>query len=227
MTGWGIGMRAQLGTVLRAYVETSWVQIGAREYVGIRKIKLKMYLEQDYNSKNYPTKSRWFGLFLFIFISSGLVQADEDKPPPGVVGKRYKHVCPEGTERVGEGPPGTTMVFCRQDLGDTSRLEGDYTAFYLNGNKRVQGEYVTGKRHGTWVQYYRTGEVQAIREFQEGKPVEVKQFRKDGVPVKEPKKLTQQKSGNSEVHSKLREATRGKKKAGKRARNLGWPGVKK
>ncbi|HMO16509.1 MAG TPA: hypothetical protein PKA63_01775 [Oligoflexia bacterium] len=161
--------------------------------------------------------------FLFCIFSSSL-SAENDKPKPGVIGKRYRHVCPEGTERVGAGPPGTTLTFCRQQLGEESRLEGDYTAFYLNGNKRLQGEYSRGKRHGTWTQFYRTGEVQEVVEYYEGVPGERKSFKRDGVLVKSKEPKKERVSSQAEVQSELRKTRRGKKAGGVRGRELGWSG---
>lgn len=159
-------------------------------------------------------------------ISISEVVADDDKP--GIIKKKYVHTCPAGTERVGEGPPDTRVMFCRQPLHNTSRLEGNYATFFQNGNKKIHGEYSQGKKHGKWVQYYRTGEVREVKKYADGKPFEEKTFKKDGAKIKSKKNdeqsVEKNNGNNGKVYSELRQMRRKGNTKGRSPVNMGWPG---
>ncbi len=152
--------------------------------------------------------------------SSGLCETKSNRP--GVLKKKDSHACPGGTEKVGDAPPKSSIVFCRQILDDGARLEGDYTAFYRNGNKKVEGEYVSGKREGTWTAYYRGGQLSATKEFKDGKLVEKIAYSKRGDVLKSNKEKRKLKE-NSNAESEYEKSLRYKKSAkGSHKATLGW-----
>jgi hypothetical protein len=171
-------------------------------------------------------RNRW-GILYFsimcIFALGHPAYADEHNKPGVISKKKYIHVCPQGTERVGEGPPGSSIVFCKQELYNGSRLEGEYAKFYRNGNKQFQGSFEKGKKHGTWISYYRTGEVREVKKYMDGEVIKVTQYKRDG---KELEKRDSDKANNaieSKVYSELRETKRGGAKKRNLPISMGWP----
>lgn len=125
-------------------------------------------------------------IFILSIPSMGMCQQSRVGKKPGVLKKKYVHACPGGTERVGDPPPKKSkVIFCRQILQDGSRLEGDYIQFYRNGNKKSEGEYIAGKRQGTWTSYYREGQLAEKKEFVDGKIVEKVSYSKRGGVIKD------------------------------------------
>lgn len=106
---------------------------------------------------------------LVLFISSECFSDSDTKP--GAARRRYSGICPPGTEQVGDGPPKSSLIFCRQSLKAGYRLQGDYISFYRNGNKKTEGNYSLGKKNGTWTNYKSSGEVVGTNEYKEGKLV--------------------------------------------------------
>ena len=118
------------------------------------------------------------GALLPIFATSAVAEKNDR---PGIVKRQYVHACPPGTEQIGDGPPKSSVVFCRQILNNGFKLEGDYTTFYQNGNKKSEGSYVNGRKNGTWKVYSKTGEVVDSKEFIQGnaKRKELTQFKRE------------------------------------------------
>ncbi len=139
---------------------------------------------------NNSYKKYLFILHTAFFSLSNINLSHAVEPPkqPGLVKKKYIHSCPAGTEKIGDAPPKSTVIFCRQELSDGQRLQGDFTAFYRNGNKKREGEYNSGKKEGSWRDYYRTGEIAAEREYSEGKIKKSKVFDKKGRALEKDKK---------------------------------------
>lgn len=161
---------------------------------------LKTYL----NSNLVSYKILFIAAVLCVF-STTLCFADP-RGRPGVVKKKYKHACPAGTEQVGDGPPKSSVVFCRAMLQNGYRLEGEYVSFYRNGNIKMQGEYVGGKRDGKWNNYRKNGQLVTTSEYRNGnkirKPVEkhIPQSISSGSNKNAPKKMF---SEDKEVQQKL------------------------
>ena len=109
---------------------------------------------------------RLVGIFLMLFVSINCYADRDDKP--GVVKRRYVHVCPAGTEQVGDGPPKSSIIFCRQINSKGYSIEGEYVTFFPNGNKKTEGTYIQGKKNGTWNVYSKSGDILETREFKEG-----------------------------------------------------------
>ncbi len=156
-----------------------------------------------------------------IALTSEVVAEKQEKP--GILQRQYHHVCPKGTERVGEGPPATSVVFCKQTLHKGSRLEGEYAKFYRNGNKQFQGTYEQGKKHGTWVSYYRTGEIREIRKYQDGEEIKTIQYKRDGGEIKNKEFDKDKAIVESKVYSELRQTRKGGSKRNNASLTLGWP----
>ncbi len=175
-------------------------------------------MEVKMNSKIY--KSSIIALLLIAIPQSGFCQSKSKRP--GVIKKKYKHACPGGTERVGEGPPKNTIVFCRQILPDGSRLEGDYTAFYRNGNKKAEGEYISGKKEGTWVSYYRGGQLSAKKSYIDGKLVEKVGYSKRGEVIKSNKSKANTESKQSAENAYYKSLRYKKSHKSTRSGSLGW-----
>lgn len=154
---------------------------------------------------------------------SSYAWCDRDKTP-GVIKRRYVHVCPAGTERIGDKPPKSKLIFCKQVLDDGARLEGLYTQFYGTGNKKTEGEYVSGKKHGTWYEYHRTGEVAETKEFVDGKVVEKVSYRPDGTIVKPPKNRITKQNETANAFSEYSKALRyGKRSPPKQSKGkISW-----
>jgi hypothetical protein len=112
------------------------------------------------------TKICILGTFLTLFISVSCYADRNDKP--GVVKRRYIHSCPTGTEQIGDGPPKSSIIFCRQINSKGFSLEGEYVTFFPNGNKKTEGTYTQGKKNGTWKVYSKSGDILETREFKEG-----------------------------------------------------------
>lgn len=169
---------------------------------------------------NYKLKFSIGAVLLMAIPSLGYCENKGKRP--GVLKKKYSHACPGGTERIGDAPPKSSMVFCRQVLEDGTRLEGDYTAFYRNGNKKIEGEYVSGKREGTWTSYYRGGQLSATKEFKDGKLVEKIAYSKRGDILKSNKEKREQEA-KANPESEYGKSLRYKKSVNStRKATLGW-----
>lgn len=159
---------------------------------------------------------------LLLSLVTNEAHSEPDKTP-GVIKRRYVHACPAGTERVGDKPPKSKIIFCRQKLESGSRLEGPYTSFYGTGNKKVEGEYTSGKKNGTWINYHRNGELSEKREFVDGKVVEKISYRPDGSIIK-PNKSDPAKQNKNNEYEEFAQAARYSAKTHSRTanRDLGW-----
>ncbi len=148
-------------------------------------------------------KSLYILTVLCVFASTTLCFAGP-RGRPGILKKKYKHVCPAGTEQVGDGPPKSSVVFCRAVLNSGYRLEGEYVTFYRNGNIKMQGEYVGGKRDGIWYNYRNNGQLMTKTEYRRGnkvrKPPEKKEARTTTNNKNAPKKMFYE---DKEVQQKL------------------------
>lgn len=153
---------------------------------------------------------------------------DRDKTP-GVIKRRYVHVCPAGTERIGDKPPKSKLIFCKQVLDNGARLEGLYTQFYQTGNKKTEGEYVSGKKHGIWYEYHRSGEIAATKEFVDGKVVEKVSYRPDGSVIQPPKNRVAKQNETANAFSEYSKALKYAKKGSHHQPkgNFGWSTRKK
>lgn len=106
-------------------------------------------------------------LFILVLFHQDFALA-ESKTPPGILKRRYIHRCPAGTEQVGGGPPVSTMVFCREILPNGYRLDGDFTSFHKNGNKKMEGSYLQGKKNGEWKTFKNSGELLSTVTYNHG-----------------------------------------------------------
>jgi antitoxin component YwqK of YwqJK toxin-antitoxin module len=79
----------------------------------------------------------------------------------------YKLNCPSGTKQFGTAEDG---IYCR--MVDAKAKDGmhtphgPYVAFYPNGQKRSEGQFVDGFRSGSWTFYSEAGQVTGRTEFQ-------------------------------------------------------------
>lgn len=149
--------------------------------------------------------------------------AQNETKKPGELKRKYTHSCPKGTERVGEGHPETTVVFCKQNLYNGSRMEGDFTKFFRNGNKQVSGTYEQGKKHGTWTSYYRTGEIRETKKYQDGEMIKTSQYKRDGREIKKQESNKNKAAAESKIYSELRDTKKGSQQKRNSPQSLGWP----
>jgi hypothetical protein len=181
-----------------------------------------------FTAKFYGLRSTDIFLGIAVILSTGMASVlnaeSDDKDKPGILNREYRHSCPKGTERVGEGPPGTSVVFCKQHLYNGSRMEGEYAKFYRNGNKQFQGNYEQGKKHGTWTSYYRTGEVREVKKYQDGQVIKTTQYKRDGSEIKSRETDKSRAATESKVYSELRKTKRGGNRKNSLPLSLGWPG---
>lgn len=55
-------------------------------------------------------------------------------------------------------------------VNDVGALEGEWTEFYITGEKRAQGSYKAGKKEGDWTFFHRAGGVEQKGKYQNGQP---------------------------------------------------------
>lgn len=68
--------------------------------------------------------------------------------------------CPDGGELRGEAPPRGRAQWCEAvDLFGVVRKNGPFRTWHKNGQRRTDGAFVDGKRHGTWTAYDEDGKV--------------------------------------------------------------------
>lgn len=163
-----------------------------------------------------------YKIFLVILLLGVFPLEAEENKKPGVIQKRYIHVCPKGTKKVGEGHPGSSVVFCKQELYKGSRLEGGYAKFYRNGNKQFEGNYEQGKKHGKWTTYYRTGELKEVKKFENGAITKSSLFKQDGTEIKS-KNSAANTSEEGKIYSELRQSKKGIKASNSIDKSMGWP----
>lgn len=162
-------------------------------------------------------------LVLSICLTSREAFCERDKSP-GILKRRYVHACPAGTERVGDKPPKSKIIFCKQILDSSARLEGPYTSFYETGNKKLEGEYASGKKNGTWINYHRNGALAEKREFIDGKLVEKTSYRSDGSKIEPAKNSKATHKGGGSEYDQFIQASKYNDKSYRRPTNadLGW-----
>jgi len=81
------------------------------------------------------------------------------------VATNYKLNCPAGTKQFGNADDG---LYCRKvdAIDGIHTPHGPYVAYYPNGQKRSEGQYVDGFRSGLWTFYNEAGQVTGRTEFQ-------------------------------------------------------------
>jgi hypothetical protein len=191
-----------------------------REYKCDREEVLVMRFSVNFLPSGFLISSSIIATVILTLSSPSFAESNER---PGLLKNEYRHVCPKGTERVGEGPPSTSVVFCKQLLYNGSRMEGEYAKFYQNGNKQFQGTYEQGKKHGTWVSYYRTGEIREVKKFQDGQEIKSTQYKRDGSEIKKQELNKNKAEMESKVYSDLRRTRKGGKRTTQTPLSLGWP----
>lgn len=117
--------------------------------------------------------------------------------------------CPAGTKQFGSAQEGLS---CRkpENRGGVYIAHGPYAAYFANGQKSVEGQYVDGFKDGTWkfydeagkevsktefrrnsyhgqrVQYFASGKPRLVEEYQAGvRHGEVKEMTEDGKVVRQ------------------------------------------
>jgi hypothetical protein len=79
--------------------------------------------------------------------------------------------CPLGAERMGQPPPAGFEQWCqRLDEKRNYVRHGSYNSWYENGQKKIQGKYVMGRRHGTWTMWNEKGKRIAEIQYLNSKP---------------------------------------------------------
>ena len=76
------------------------------------------------------------------------------------------------TQWIDGVPAGEWLSFSPDD-GDSARLRfpratGRWATWFSSGNRRLEGRYLSGRRHGRWTSWYRTGEVADVRWYEHG-----------------------------------------------------------
>jgi antitoxin component YwqK of YwqJK toxin-antitoxin module len=113
-------------------------------------------------------------------------QNRKPKPEASTKQKRkYVHPCPAGTEQAGSGPPDGYKAYCRQPIIGGYRNHGGLTNWYANGEKRFEGEFIRGKKHGVWTIYHRNGEKKSVETWYNGERQNKVKFDRKGAPVTE------------------------------------------
>ena len=78
-------------------------------------------------------------------------------------------ICPPGTTRAGEPPPGGSEVWCeRPDVAGKPRRHGPSRAWYDTGDLRVEAAWRDGILHGPFVEYHRGGGRARQGEYRDG-----------------------------------------------------------
>lgn len=142
-------------------------------------------------------------LYLFsipLLINFSTLDADAEikrkkKPEAQKADKKFVLPCAAGTEQFGEGPPKGAKVVCRQPMiGGRFRAEGSMVAWHANGNKKIEGEFVRGDRHGIWTTYQRNGRIKKVETYYAGQRQTVTKFDRYGRPKAPPKEAVSQES---------------------------------
>ncbi len=85
--------------------------------------------------------------------------------------------CPSGSKLMGSPPPEGTETYCQQldsagkpmvDADGKPLKNGQFTLYYPNGAKMMEGDYKNGKQDGFWRQYYDSGQQSALNEYHDG-----------------------------------------------------------
>lgn len=98
----------------------------------------------------------------------------------GPDGRPYVHICPVGTEPVGEAPPKGGQMWCRQPIEGGYRRQGAVAKWYSNGKKRFDGQFERDKKHGVWTKYRPNGKKQEEITYYDGKKVSSTLFDRRG-----------------------------------------------
>ncbi len=100
--------------------------------------------------------------------------------------REYLSKCPAGTEPTGQLPPDGNKFYCQVPTRKKGMVRhGEYNHWYSNGEKRLQGEYYMGKKHGIWKTYRRDGSVKSEVIYYDGNKQEKKVFDREGNATKE------------------------------------------
>lgn len=62
------------------------------------------------------------------------------------------------------------QLLSQGSVNDVGALEGEWTEFYITGEKRAQGSYKAGKKEGDWTFFHRAGGVEQKGKYQNGLP---------------------------------------------------------
>ncbi len=78
-------------------------------------------------------------------------------------------VCPPGTTRAGEPPPGGSEAWCeRPDVSGQRRRHGPSRAWYDAADLRAEATWRDGVLHGPFVEYHRGGKRARQGEYRDG-----------------------------------------------------------
>lgn len=124
----------------------------------------------------------------------------------GPDGRPYMHVCPIGTEPVGEAPPKGGQMWCRQPIEGGYRRQGAVVKWYNNGKKRFEGQFERDKKHGTWTKFRPNGKKQEEITYYDGKKVSKTLFDRRG----------------REINTKERDEREAERKAASKKRAADW-----
>ena len=130
--------------------------------------------------------------YVILLIAVGLLPSNcvaeirkAKKPETPKSQQKFVLPCAAGTEQYGEF--GTKMV-CRQPVGKGKyRPEGQFVAWHANGEKKIDGEFARGEKHGIWTTYLRNGRKKTVETFYSGKRQSLTKFDKYGRPKLPPK----------------------------------------
>ena len=130
---------------------------------------------------------RFLFISIFILTASPSLAKDREEKTKNI--RPYNHACAPGTEPFGLAPPHGNKIVCRKPIGKGKfRAEGNMKVWHANGERKKEGNFVRGKKHGEWKTYHRSGRLKSTETFYDGKRVSVTKHDRDGNVVKKSKK---------------------------------------
>jgi antitoxin component YwqK of YwqJK toxin-antitoxin module len=93
--------------------------------------------------------------------------AETSAPDEARQGSPAPITCPAGATMRGVAPPSGDRVWCESDDGT---LEGPVREWFADGQRRLEGEYAAGQKHGAWKTFYAGGKPRAEEHWDAGKP---------------------------------------------------------
>lgn len=100
--------------------------------------------------------------------------------------RKYRHPCPEGTEKFGAPPPLGTKIYCRQPMRNGMKKHGAFVSWFQNGQKKMEGEYHHDAKNGDWTYYHRNGKEKYSEKWNNGQRISRIRIDRSGKPVIEP-----------------------------------------
>ena len=128
-------------------------------------------------------------IIISIFLLSANPSFAKDRKNKNKKIKAYNHACAPGTEPFGLAPPHGNKVVCRKPLGSGKfRAEGNMKVWHANGERKKEGNFVHGKKHGEWKTYHRSGKLKSTETYYNGERKSVTKHDRDGNAIKRSKK---------------------------------------